>query len=284
MADVPARDMGTGSDDLMNHYLADVCEGGNQWSSPSLPCEIAAAIDYQCKTGLEFDTYNNRPDCYDTNTCQPYDFQRTCYCKSQFLDSSLGCAACYKKHGASMTYDWSALPSIMNDYCDPQASPTCFFEDYLGAVYTPTSSSSGDAYSSYSLATFGGPPRTSTKFSDPLGDSTDVSLYFTPSKTGLDAWQTTLSTINDWSGDAIQKAMAGNAASITQAAGLSTSGMTGTGTYLTVLTSGSTTMTMFTNETARPMKASGGGAVAVARVGVGSVLGVLGLMVVVLVL
>lgn len=214
MAGVPTRDMGTGSDDLMNHYLADVCEEGKDWSIPELPCEIAAAIDYQCKTGLGLETYDVRPDCYDTNTCQSFDFQRTCYCKSQYLDNSLGCSACYRRHGGTMTYDWAALPSIMSDYCNPQASPTCFFEDYLSPVHSPVSSKGGDNYGGSGPSTYGLPSH--TKFSDPLSDSTDVSLYFTPSKTGSDAWQTTLSAINDWSGAALQEAIAANPGTTTQ--------------------------------------------------------------------
>lgn len=57
-----------------------------------------------------------------------------------------------------------------------------------------------------------------------------------------------------------------------------------TGTYLTVLTSGSTTMTLFTNETARPAKVSGAKALLDTRVSVGGVLGILSFVAMVLVL
>jgi hypothetical protein len=70
---------------------------------------------------------------------------------------------------------------IMDEYCDPMASPTADFAYYI----LPAFSAVEYAYS--------------TSFTDPLGfKKTEVSLYYTPSMTGVEAWSTSLSTIEDW--------------------------------------------------------------------------------------
>lgn len=85
-------------------------------------------------------------------------------------------------------FDWQGLTPIMDDYCDLMQDPIAGFHVYL----EPLSTSSD--YPS------------STKFSDPLGFSkTEVSLYYDqPSMTGVEAWSTTLSIIEDWSRDRIE--------------------------------------------------------------------------------
>jgi len=125
--------------------------------------------------------------------CQSDDFQRTCFCQSQFLDNFIGCIRCDLLHsnaGSALvnSVDRDAVSPAMDDYCDPMVEPTTNFGAYLLSVFTTPES------------TF-----TVTKWSDPLGFSkTDVSLYYTPSMTGVEAWTTTLSAIADWSDDAIE--------------------------------------------------------------------------------
>jgi hypothetical protein len=152
--------------------------------------------DYQCLTGLDFnvnvDVMNQTiPDC--GNHCQSFDFQRTCYCQSQYLDSAMGCWACYLYHGGEAStwlteFDWQGLTEVMDEYCDPMQEPTAGLRFYQEPLTTLSEYPS------------------STKFSDPLGFSkTDVSLYFMqPSMTGVEAWSTTLSTIKDWSKNGIE--------------------------------------------------------------------------------
>jgi hypothetical protein len=89
----------------------------------------------------------------------------------------------------------------MDDYCDPMQDPTAGYHDYL----EPLSTSSNYPFS--------------TKFSDPLGFSkTEVSLYVEqPSMTGVEAWSTTLSTIEDWSNASIETILSEEQAHITPA-------------------------------------------------------------------
>ena len=88
----------------------------------------------------------------------------------------------------------------MDEYCDPMLEPTAGLHVYL----EPFSTSS--EYPS------------STKFSAPLGFSkTDVSLYnMQPSMTGVEAWSTTLSTIDGWSKDGIETILSEQQADIIQ--------------------------------------------------------------------
>jgi hypothetical protein len=126
-------------------------------------------------------------------SCQSNDFQRTCFCQSQFLDSMIGCLECYLLHGGAdssvlTSIDLHAVEPAMDEYCDPMVEPTTNFGVYLSSIFTT------QVYTS-----------TLTTWSDPLGSSkTDVSVYYTPSMTGVEAWATTLSTIADWSGDSVE--------------------------------------------------------------------------------
>lgn len=188
------RDGGSVAPNDPNAYAYAICEESDQWSEPTRPCETLVAIDDQCITGVDFHHVSNQTGsgCYDEENCQSFEFERTCYCQSQFLDSVKGCYACYRDHGSdsyfrSVSYDMNALPSIMSDYCDATVDPTAAFGDYLQqAISIPV-------------------PVPSPKFNDPLGSSiTDVSLYYTPSLTGAEAWKTELSTIVGWSSEAIE--------------------------------------------------------------------------------
>ena len=181
--------------DSVDDYLRGVCAESDTWSTPTRPCEVMLTIDYQCLTGLNFDAnvdiMNQAvPAC--GGDCQSFDFQRTCYCQSQYLDSAMGCWGCYLWHGGDAStwlteFDWQGLTPVMEDYCDPMQDPTAGLHVYLESLSTSSDYPS------------------STKFYDPLGFSkTEVSLYnMQPSMTGLEAWSTTLSTIEGWSKDGI---------------------------------------------------------------------------------
>lgn len=182
--------------DEIDEYMTSICFGGSDYSEPTLPCEVFWTITLQCQTGVNYDPNLNVnqqpwPACMYEGTCQSNEFERTCYCQSQYKDSAWGCYSCYVGHGgAGVTWfnqrDWAALPGLLKEYCDPTIAPTAAFADHMAPMISVHEHT------------------TDSDFSDSLGyGSTDVSLYWAPSRTGADAWSTQLSTIEDWSGDAI---------------------------------------------------------------------------------
>jgi hypothetical protein len=195
-------------------------------------------IDYQCLTGRDFDVdvdvMNQAvPDC--GNHCQSFDFQRTCYCQSQYLESAMGCYSCYLWHGGDAStwlteFDWQGLSLVLEEYCDPMQDPTAGFPVYL----EPLSTSSD--YPS------------STKFYDPLAFSkTEVSLYVDqPSMTGVEAWSTALSTIEDWSNASIEAILSEEQAHVTPASDDDSRGSTSSN-DITPLSSTSETSTKGSN-------------------------------------
>ncbi|GAB7323388.1 hypothetical protein MBLNU13_g05847t1 [Cladosporium sp. NU13] len=201
-ADVPARrnkripkngDTPSTHDDV-DDYLQGVCAESDTWSTPTRPCEIMYTIDYQCSTGFDFDV--------DVDIMHQADPD----CQGIFLDSAMGCYACYLWHGGAAStwltvFDWQGITPIMDDYCDPMQDPTAGLHAYLEPLAT-----SSDYLSN-------------TRFSDPLGFSkTEVSLYLEqPSMTGVEAWSTTLSTMEEWSKDRIESLLSEESAPITPA-------------------------------------------------------------------
>jgi hypothetical protein len=288
--------------DSVDNYLLDVCAEGLTWSTPTRPCEIMVTIDYQCFTGLNFHadvdiSDQAEPDC--EGNCQSYDFQRTCYCQSQYLDSAMGCYSCYLWHGGDAStwlteYDWQGLTTIMDDYCDPMQDPTAGFHDYWGPLSTSSDYPS------------------STKFSDPLGFSkTEVSLYIEqPSMTGIEAWSTTLSTIEDWSNASIETILSEEQAHITPASDDDDSRYSTSSSNITPISSTSGTSTKaskpsdststapvyppiiiqpaYPTSTAKPLPPASlvtkTGASNITRVGCGGIFGVLSLVAVVIML
>jgi hypothetical protein len=165
--------------DNVEEYLSVVCREDNEWSSPSRPCEDMYAISYQCVTDLDFEddvdlAEQHYPDC--GGDCQSYEFQRTCICQSQWLERASGCFQCYEKHGGNYSefvtsYQWTGLPKLLKNYCDPSENPTAGFYERL------------DSLSTSSEVT------TTTTFSDPLGfKQTEVSLYYDALSTGPAVW------------------------------------------------------------------------------------------------
>lgn len=175
-------------------YLSVVCMENDTWTEPSRPCEIMYAIDYQCLTGLNYNDdadflQQAVPDC--GKNCQSHEFQRSCFCRSQWLESANGCWKCFIAHGGAnskflTSLDWTGVPDVWDDYCNPLASPTAEFAEYLSPLKTSVEATE------------------TSQFSDPLGfKQTDVSLYWTSSLEGKEAWSTTLSDVDDWSGESI---------------------------------------------------------------------------------
>jgi hypothetical protein len=126
--------------------------------------------------------------------------------QSQWLDRASGCFQCYEKHGGNYSefitsYQWTGLPKLLKDYCDPSENPTAGFYERLDFLSTSSEVTS------------------TTTFSDPLGfKQTEVSLYYDALSTGPAVRSTTLSTITDWSSDAIKPYISTDSSEITPAA------------------------------------------------------------------
>jgi hypothetical protein len=259
-AAVPAQRKNIGPSDsdqkyAVEAYLEGICLENYNWTEPSRPCEVATAIDYQCVTGLDWDPDSDaagqlQPECCETQDCQSPDFQRTCYCQSQYSDSLLGCYSCDLEHGGDgfdilNSFDWARMLEIMDEYCDPMASPTADFAYYILPAFLAVEY----AYS--------------TSFADPLGfKKTEVSLYYTPSITGVEAWSTSLSTIEDWNDgyiDAYITADSSDTSSVTadtddttSPTSFSTTVSSGTTTSFGTATSSSTTASSSTTTSFNP--------------------------------
>lgn len=184
---------------------AKACYPYNATSHPDFnaPCNQIAAIEAQCSYGpkaLEFislpadsDDYPNFND--PKWVLQSPENERTCVCQSQIIDATQGCMACLQAHKLPEADEIGALgkifPSIMSRYCNTSYTPTQSFIEFasdaedeaLGDSDFGEDGSSDDEDSS-----------SSTTASDPLGTSTDVSLYYTMSVTRTDAYDLAVPT------------------------------------------------------------------------------------------
>jgi len=163
-------------------YLSDICRpakdtGDQDWSAP---CNALISIQYTCiygTAGGELLRNSSRSDDYEEPTEQPIEAQRVCICESQFRDQMAGCMDCMKSHGGVEGRDWfssSLIDPAVEKYCDASAPATEGFADYLFNEVEGTDETTESAATDSA----------STTFSDPIGNKTDVSLYFTPSVTG----------------------------------------------------------------------------------------------------
>lgn len=115
------------------------------------------------------------------------DTQRQCVCQSQIFDAFKGCQACINKHSSGAALPADVLPggilpgndqmdALSKSYCAVTATPTAGFGEEL---YGLVSDVPGEQTTSVS---------TTLTVSDPLGNKTDVSLYYTPTVTGKAFW------------------------------------------------------------------------------------------------
>ncbi|KAF2763915.1 hypothetical protein EJ03DRAFT_340176 [Teratosphaeria nubilosa] len=169
-------------------YLSSVCMPLNSTSEPDLstPCWQDYALTYECAYGAPelsaaLENVNNGGyGIPDDAVPLSNETQRDCICSSQFFAAFEGCSDCYEEHRASEA-DASAyagaLESFSSSYCAVTNTPTAGFADALYGIVT-----GGGLTESVETAV-----ETST-FSDPIGNQTAVSLYWTPSVTGSAAW------------------------------------------------------------------------------------------------
>ena len=179
-------------------YTSNVCmaldESGK--SDMSLPCNQLVSIQYQCMGGSKLgDSWRNASsndeeaeDDDDPEETLPNEAQRVCICQSQHNDLMRGCADCERAHGGLGPEDWISddqMKEIMDKYCDANTPAT---QPYAIAIAQEAAFMGPDWDSILSTNA------TSTTYSDPIGSSTDVSLYFTPSVTGTPVYIPALPT------------------------------------------------------------------------------------------
>ncbi|CAK4030016.1 Hypothetical predicted protein [Lecanosticta acicola] len=191
-----AQDLG----DQTAQYIQQVCLPNNATGYPDLnaPCNAIQAIFAECTFGPSSlaDFLSEEASANSGNSDGSDDYagdvddgkypmqsnatQRTCICESQWFALTNACLACYQKHGLPAEDDLSPkqVSSISSAYCAASATPTLGFAYF---IYQYAPGVTGTSLPASSTAT-------PSSFSDPLGNRTEVSLYYTPSVTGSAAW------------------------------------------------------------------------------------------------
>ena len=95
--------------------------------------------------------------------------QRLCVCESNFFDLWHACADCYVAHGVP----------------DPTKNITDFRQQYCAVDVKPTA----DIFDETTAVLRSSTTPLPTAFTDPIPNSTAVSVYFTPTITGSEAWE-----------------------------------------------------------------------------------------------
>lgn len=94
-------------------------------------------------------------------------------CQSQHTDIMIGCSECNRVHGGVAEQDWisdSKIKEVMDKYCNVWTTPTDNYSDSISKEYPDEEDTN---YTSSEASTY----------SDSVGTSTDVSLYFTAAVT-----------------------------------------------------------------------------------------------------
>lgn len=201
--------------DREGEYSEEVCMPTNSSGYPDFnaPCVAVQAITAQCiygSAGLSLLTGNGYGDPTEEEPATlSNSTQRDCICESQFFAETLGCEDCYTAHGlAEIAGDVNVglISSISSQYCAVTNTPTAGIADVLYSYATASSQSTSSASADTS------------SFSDPIGNKTAVSYYFTPSVTGSAAYVVAQAT-----GSASTSGITGGSASSGSASSLSTS-------------------------------------------------------------
>ena len=208
-------------------HIDQVCSPKHSSHQPDLsfPCNAVELITFECMFGpvdglrayKKWNTANSVQHMKPKLVGQSPNLQRICACESQFFDQIKGCGACALAHGATAEGGFTKpedIASASSSYCAVSATPTTDLLNYMlhwGAYNLSSSSSSSSTYS------------------DPLGSSTAVSLYFTPAVTGAAALQ--VGALTNSAGSTIQTSINTSKGQIvpTTAAMTGSSGATSTG-------------------------------------------------------
>lgn len=182
---VARQEFSAGSDEnpIYAHFIK-VCLPTNSSGYPDLdaPCVINDLITLQCTYGIT-DIFSDNSDnsTYgpdgERNRTSPAS-QQLCICGSQYFNSLFGCLECAEKHGVG-----AAVPSIASSRI------STFSSSYCAASYSPTTDAEIYYFNAFSSDYNNAIPRqTSTAYTDPIGNKTDVSLYYTAAVTGSAAY------------------------------------------------------------------------------------------------
>jgi hypothetical protein len=183
---IKRQDSEDNQDSELDDYLSEVCEpaddnGVRDWSAP---CNAVLSIQYECMYGTAGGEYIRAPPQEsdfqhgddDGLPEQPNEAQRICFCQSQFRDQIAGCMKCHKDHGGAEGSDWfgaNLIDPATKEYCDASKPANESFSDFFLNHISLDNGTTTDS-----------PAAQTSTFSDPIGNKTDVSLYFTPSVTG----------------------------------------------------------------------------------------------------
>jgi hypothetical protein len=169
----------------------DVCLPTNAAGLPdfSAPCNLRSRTERLCVFGEQIrgivdssglDNYGEKDG--HPMSHQLYRNQRDCICQSQLFDQMEGCRACFYAvvGDARYLYASSAIKSFSSTYCAVTAMPQAYYvamDSVLEALDEKTD-----------------PPTSVSSPPNPFGSKTDVSFYWTPSATGVSAWDVRLPT------------------------------------------------------------------------------------------
>lgn len=160
-------------------------------SDLNAPCPAMDYVWTECTYGSVFAAKEHDPYVSDLSY-PPENTEREkqiCICQSQFFDLWAGCDECYTAHGLDQAYgDEDVIPktelsSFKSSYCQATmtAPPEVYsaWEAVVTSLNPPTTTITnyGETSSGQSIAS-------TYSLSDPIGNKTDASLYFTPAVSG----------------------------------------------------------------------------------------------------
>jgi hypothetical protein len=226
-------------------YFTEICMPTNETGFPDFnaPCNAVSAIELECIYGASglatwlAELQGSTDSSYGIDDSTPMlsnTTQRDCICQSQIFNGMTGCTDCYLKHGMSQAdyanegpaFEPSLISSFSSSYCAATNTPTLGFQDVAYNIASTFLTATATDVSSSAL--------TST-FTDPLGNNTAVSLYFTPSVTGTAAYVVAEATVTPsngtvTSGSSTSESVATNSAGqIVATAAASNAGTSGSG-------------------------------------------------------
>ena len=218
-------------------YLQEICLPTNATGYPDFdaPCVQTELISIECMYGAAgLSTLLSTDDDSSSNSygedgdipTLSNSTQRECICESQYWVALSGCSDCFKAHGSAQSdeglnyVDPSYIASASSSYCAVTNTPTAGFDMFIYGLATGSAASSLASVASTAAA---------STFSDPIGNQTAVSYYYTPSVTGSAAWvvaqatesasNNTVTTSASGSGSASSESMATSNGQIVATAG-----------------------------------------------------------------
>ena len=165
-------------------YLDSICSPGFRSKDVDLdaPCNMVNYIGVEC-------VYGSKPNITTHGIQDPQGqmlsnrTQQLCICESQYFESTLGCESCLNKHGGSshigLAIPFEVISSMSAAYCAASATPIGIIDFQFSYLQKPQFSTYFSSASSSGSA--------AATFSDPLANSTAISLYYTATVTGSEA-------------------------------------------------------------------------------------------------